>query len=236
MNVDSSIKTNSGRVTSTANGPVEAAPKPAEIETTENPPKDSFQLSDALAVAGKATDFGGKTLKHAARAIPGALNVAYNSPNLLVSPLLNSFSPATNNKDAIFYERWSNVLGGTVIGGVAGVAAAMLLGDNLPVSTIVGLGFAGAGSGLAASALRIGASAAFAKKDGTGYHARELAKYPQIGNAAYQAKSSSSNRSYATGAAIRSGYASGVKEAYEDGAYVVDQLGSFTKGLVGIKE
>ena len=156
-----------------------------------------------------------KLTKYAGRVAPGMASLALNSPTVLFSPVLNAISPATSNSKQHTYEYWTNIVGGAVIaagvGGLLGAAS----GNSL------GLGFAGAIVGGIGGGIRT----AVAGK----------AKYPEIGEAAHEAKWGQSNKAFATGVALRKGYAAGIREAYMDGGQYADNAIDFARGLVGLK-
>ncbi|HIB67554.1 MAG TPA: hypothetical protein EYO33_21255 [Phycisphaerales bacterium] len=224
--------TATARPVSANNSPEGAAPsRQAPIVV-----KDSLDISAALSTAGDVANIAGSVAKHASRAIPGAINVALNSPNLIASPVLNAFAPATNNREAIYLERWGNVLGGAALGGVAGAVLTNILAGDASVGQILGMGTLGAlGGGVAGGAKSL-ISAIWTPTVYQGGAWCSKAKYPQIGKAASAARYSASAKSYGAGAALRAGYKAGFFQSYENGARLADELGNFSKGLFGLQE
>ena len=233
-------------VISNANTPTALAARPVTVNNSPEgaaPGKDTIlEIKDSIdigAVTSKAGDvakIAGTIAKHATRSVPGVINVALNSPNLVVSPMLNGFAPATTNRDAIYLERWGNVLGGAALGGVAGAVLTNLLASEASVGQIIGMGVAGLAGGVAVGGAKSIVTSWWTPTIYDGGERRTVAKYPQIGEAARAAKNAAGGKSYGTGAAIRAGYKAGFVQSYENGAHLADELGKFSKGLLGFQE
>jgi len=199
-----------------------------------NTPKAESSKTISIPVPSISLDTVGKAVKSTVRLIPGTLNVALNSPNLVVTPILNAYDPATTNRDQIFYERWGNVLGSTAIGTAAGVVTSAAIGQSLAAG-----GGIGAAAGLAIGGGRVLISAMI--NEPPSYNRYEPAKYPSMGYDAQAAKNKFGYDAYGTAKALRQSYAAGFGEAYEDGAKLGDavtstvaQSGNFVRGLLNL--
>lgn len=156
-----------------------------------------------------------KYTKYAGRVAPGLLSLGLNAPTVALSPVLNAISPARTTSAQHGREIWTNVLGTGAIGSAAGAFIGRASGNQ-----IVG-GILGGIAGLAVGGIRT----AVAGK----------AKYPEIAEAAAQAKDGNSNKAFASGVALRKGYAAGIREAYMDGGQYADNTVDFLRGLAGFK-
>ena len=239
MNVISSANTTTAaavkKTTSAINSPEGAEPT-QEVLSQVKDSIDSIDISAVMSKAGNAAKIAGAVAKHASRSVPGVLNVALNSPNLVASPILNAIDPATNNRDAIFYERWGNVLGGSALGGIAGAVLTSVLATDASVGQIIGVGFAGFAGGGALGGAKSMVTSWWTPTVYDGGATRTVAKYPEIGEAAYNARAKAKHKSYGFGEALRKGYGAGIAQSYEGGAQLADELGRFSKGLLGLPE
>jgi len=210
--------------------------KPISAPQTQkaNPASDTKNEGRTISVTLPTDGFEtvGKVAHGAARAVPGLMNVAWNSPKLVFSPILNAYDPATSNRDQVFYERWSNMLGHTAIG----LAAGALIGPTSSINSLGMIALGGLG-GVVSGGIRCGVESVVGPKERISYYSsRPYAQFPEIGEAAHQAKIGHTTKSYAAGRSLVSAYKAGIGEAYEDGAKFTDNLVNFGRGLVGADE
>ena len=156
-----------------------SAPQTQKAKPASDTKNEGRTISVTLPTDGFETV--GKVAHGAARAVPGLMNVAWNSPKLVFSPILNAYDPATSNRDQVFYERWSNMLGHTAIG----LAAGAIIGPTSSINTFGMMALGGLG-GVVSGGIRCGIESVVGPKERISYYSsRPYAQFPEIGEAAH---------------------------------------------------